>query len=115
MAEDLPQQVHLGMFPVKAFLLHVLHAGLIIEDGRQLVTQTRMKYKHCTYIRINMLYQKNSESVEVIFIMVYCEIILFRGVFNYVEFVGKTIHELKYQRTKIPSVRFSNAIITCKS
>jgi len=31
---------------------------------------------------------------------IYCEI---RGAFNNVEFVGKTIHELKYQQYKIPS------------
>jgi len=45
----------------------------------------------------------------------YCVIILIRGAFNYVEFVGKTIHEFKtkcikmYQQYKIPSVRLSNA------
>jgi len=41
----------------------------------------------------------------------YCEIILFRGVFNYVEFVGKTIHEFTYPRYKIPSVRLSNLLV----
>jgi len=41
----------------------------------------------------------------------YCEIILFRGVFNYVEFVGKTIHEFKYPQNKILSVRFSNLLV----
>jgi len=41
----------------------------------------------------------------------YCEIILFRGVFNYVEFLGKTIHEFQYPRYKIPSVRLSNLLV----
>jgi len=41
----------------------------------------------------------------------YCESILFRGVFNYVEFVGKTIHEFKYPQNKIPSVRLSNLLV----
>ena len=41
----------------------------------------------------------------------YCENILFRGVFYYVEFVGKTIHEFKYPRYKIPSVRLSNLLV----
>ena len=41
----------------------------------------------------------------------YCEIILFRGVFNYVEFVGKTIHEFMYPPYKIPSVRLSNLLV----
>jgi len=46
------------------------------------------------------------------FAKVYCESILFRGAFNYVEFVGKTIFKFKYQQYKIPSVRFSNARFT---
>jgi len=62
--------------------------------------------KHLTH-RIEMVQRSAARYVQ----NDYCEIILFRGVFNYVEFVGKTIHELKYQRTKIPSVRFSNAIL----
>jgi len=41
----------------------------------------------------------------------YCEIILFRGVFNYVEFVDKTIHEFKYPQNKIPSVRLSDLLV----
>ena len=44
----------------------------------------------------------------------YCEIILIRGAFNYVEFVGKTIHEFKYQQYKIPLVRLWNARYACK-
>jgi len=36
----------------------------------------------------------------------YCEIILFRGVFNYVECVGKTIHEIKYQQYKSRQLDF---------
>jgi len=36
----------------------------------------------------------------------YCESILFRGVFKYVEFVGKTIDEFKYPRYKIPRLNF---------
>ena len=43
--------------------------------------------------------------------LIYCEIILFCGVFNYVEFVGKTIHEFKYPRYKIPSVRLSSLLV----
>ena len=35
----------------------------------------------------------------------------FRGVFNYVEFVGKTIHEFKYPQYKIPLVRLSNFLV----
>jgi len=45
----------------------------------------------------------------------YFEIILIRGAFDYVEFVGKTIYILRYQKYKIPSVRLSNARLTCKS
>ena len=41
----------------------------------------------------------------------YCESILFRGVFNYVEFAGKTIHEFKYPQYKIFSVRLSNLLV----
>jgi len=50
-----------------------------------------------------------SEMVETS--LTYCEIILIRGVFNYVEFVGKTIHELQYPRYKIPSVILSNLLV----
>jgi len=39
----------------------------------------------------------------------YCEIIIIRRAFNNMEFVGKTIHEFKYQQYKIPSVRLWNA------
>jgi len=46
-------------------------------------------------------------------IPIYCESILICGAFNYVEFVGKTIHKFKYQQYKIPSVRLSNARFTC--
>ena len=42
----------------------------------------------------------------------YCEVILICGAFNYVVFVGNTIHEFKYKQYKIPTVRLSNARFT---
>ena len=50
-------------------------------------------------------------DASICWVFKYCEIILFRGVFNYVEFVGKTIHEFQYPRYKIPSVRLSNLLV----
>jgi len=57
------------------------------------------------YIVIQMNAQDLAHSFD------YCEIILFRGVLNYMKFVGKTIHEFKYPQNKILSVRYSNLLV----